>query len=103
MPVPSGAAFPIRMNMNPINRNMLFHAFVQHETVTIDSLKSSLCIESVQNVSHLTFLLEELCGERYIKYFEGVLPDTYTITDHGLTEAKRLQDEGMPVTSRMPS
>jgi hypothetical protein len=43
--------------------------------------------------AHLQFLLDELTESGYLNILDGVTPCTYTITDKGIVEGKRLKDK----------
>ena len=49
-------------------------------------------IISADPVLHLRLLLEELEGDSYVQQLSGAALCTYTITDKGIAEGKRLSE-----------
>jgi hypothetical protein len=66
---------------------------IRHETLIIHDIGKEENLGLVPNKEHLQFLLDELTESRHLSILAGVTPCTYTITDKGITEGKRLEEE----------
>lgn len=78
--------------MNNWNRNVLLHAMVKHETLTMHDImkKENLGVEP--NVSQLNNTIKELQQDGAIEQLSDVEPATFTITVKGITEYAGLQN-----------
>lgn len=72
--------------MNNWNRNVLLHAMVKHETLTINDImkKENLGIEP--DKSQVSNTIKELHKDGAIEQLNDVEPATFTITVKGITE-----------------
>jgi hypothetical protein len=80
------------MEMSHINRTILLNSLIRHETLTIVDIAKKENLGMVPDKNHLNFLLKELMASGDIDTLNGVTPCTYTITDHGIKEGARLND-----------
>lgn len=74
-----------------LNRALLLHTMMKHETLLMDDIAKEENLGVVPNKEHLQFLLTELTESQHLNILDGVSPLTYTITDKGIKEGKRLQ------------
>lgn len=72
--------------MTNINRNVLLHTMIKHETLTIQDImkKENLGVEP--NVAQLKLLITDLQNDGTIEQLNNVLPETLTITVKGIAE-----------------
>jgi hypothetical protein len=78
--------------MSMLNRTRVLNTLIRHETLTLEDLAREENIGMVPNEHHLRLLLEELEADAFVKRLNGAVPCTYTITDSGIKEGKRLRD-----------
>jgi len=76
--------------MLTLNRKIVLDTLIRHETLTLDDIAKEENLGIKPNEDHLQYLLEELEQESYIQQLEGTVLRTYTITDKGIKEGKRL-------------
>lgn len=78
--------------MTSINRNVLLHTMIKHETLTIDDIlkKENLGVEA--NVEQVKLLINELQNDGSIEQLNDVVPETLTITVKGISEYAMLTD-----------
>jgi hypothetical protein len=74
----------------PVNRKVLLDTLIKHETLTVDDIAKEENLGLVPNKEQLGFLLSELSLSGHIYALSGVVPVTYTITQKGIDEGKRL-------------
>jgi hypothetical protein len=74
----------------PVNRRILLDTLIKHETLTVADIAKEENLGLVPNKEHLGFLLRELSISGHIHALSGVVPITYTITQKGIDEGKRL-------------
>jgi hypothetical protein len=74
----------------PVNRKILLDTLIKHETLTVDDIAKEENLGLVPNKDQLGFLLSELSLSGHIYALSGVVPVTYTITQKGIDEGKRL-------------
>ncbi len=79
--------------MSILNRAVVLNTMIKHETLIIDDIGKAENLGFVSNKEHLQFLLDELTESGYLNILSGVTPCTYTITDKGIAEGKRLKEE----------
>jgi predicted transcriptional regulator len=77
--------------MSTLNRILVLNTLIKHETLTLNDLGKEENLGLTPDGQHLIFLLDELEEGRYIQKLNGTDLCTYTITDKGITEGKRLQ------------
>ena len=77
--------------MLSLNRKLVLNTLIKHETLTLPDLGKKENLGIAANEGHLRLLLEELEGGSYIKRLDGAVPCTYTVTDKGIAEGKKLQ------------
>jgi hypothetical protein len=74
----------------PVNRKILLDTLIKHETLTENDIAKEENLGLVPNKEQLGFLLSELSLSGHIHALSGVVPVTYTITQKGIDEGKRL-------------
>jgi hypothetical protein len=74
----------------PVNRKILLDTLIKHETLTVDDIAKEENLGVVPNKEQLGFLLSELSLSGHILALSGIVPVTYTITQKGIDEGKRL-------------
>jgi hypothetical protein len=75
----------------PVNRKILLDALIRHETLIVDDIAKEENLGVVPDKEQLGFLLSELSLSGHIHALSGVVPVTYTITQKGIDEGKRLE------------
>lgn len=75
-----------------LNRTRVLNTLIRHETLTVDDIAKEENLGLVPNKEHLQFLLDELTASEHIHILSGAVPCTYTITDKGIEEGKRLKE-----------
>ena len=78
--------------MSTLNRKILLNTLIKHETLTLEDVGAEKNLGLVPNKHHLQLLLDELEEESYIQKLQGAIQCTYTITDKGIAEGKRLME-----------
>ena len=78
--------------MLTLNRRLVLDTLISHETLTFDDLLKEKNLGLIPNQHHLRLLLEELESGLFVKMLEGPNESTYTITDKGIEEGRRLKD-----------
>ena len=78
--------------MTNLNRTEVLNSLIKHETLTILNIRKPENLGMVLNNNHLNFLLNELMESGHIETLNGVTPLTYTITNKGIAEGERLND-----------
>lgn len=81
--------------MSLLNREIVLDTMIRHETLLIHDIGKEENIGFVPNIEHLQFLLNELTESGHLVLLDGMTPCTYTITDKGIAEGKRLKDESI--------
>jgi hypothetical protein len=81
------------MIMSLLNREIVLDTMIRHETLIIDDIGKEENMGFVPNKEHLQFLLNELTDSGHLVLLDGTTPCTYSITDKGIAEGKRLKDE----------
>ena len=78
--------------MTNINRNVLLHTMVKHETLTIHDImkKENLGVEP--DVAQVKLLITDLQNDGAIEQLNDVVPQTLTITVKGIAEYAALTD-----------
>lgn len=79
--------------MKTLNRRTILDTMIRHETLTQEDVGKFENIGLIPDKVHLKFLLKELVEEGYLTTLDGAFTPTYTITDKGIDEGKRLQEE----------
>jgi hypothetical protein len=79
--------------MSLLNRATILNILIRHETLIIHDIGKEENLGFVPNEAHLQFLLDELTESGYLDILDGVSPTTYTITNKGIKEGKRLKKE----------
>jgi hypothetical protein len=75
----------------PVNRKVLLDTLIKHETLTEEDIAKEENLGLVPNKEQLGFLLSELDLSGHIQILSGASPITYTITQKGIDEGKRLE------------
>lgn len=75
----------------PVNRKILLDTLIKHETLTEDDIAKVENLGVVPNKQQLGFLLSELSLSGHIQVLSGAEPVTYTITQKGIAEGRRLE------------
>ena len=81
------------MIMTSLNRTLVLNMFIKHETLTLTDATLKENLGMVPHKDHFQFLLEELKESGHVLQLEGPVQTTYTITDKGIAEAERLEEE----------
>jgi hypothetical protein len=76
-----------------LNRTIVLNTLIKHETLIIGDLSKKENLGLTPSSSHLQLLLDELIESGHVHLLAGVSPCTYTITDRGIQEGKRLEEE----------
>jgi hypothetical protein len=76
--------------MSTLNRALVLNTLIKHETLTFPDLGKNENLGITANQHHLQLLVDELEEDSYIQKLDGANPCTYTITDKGIAEGKRL-------------
>lgn len=76
--------------MSTLNRKLVLNTLIKHETLTLHDFGKMENLGITANEHHLLFLIEELEEDDFIQKIGGSAADTYTITDKGIAEGKRL-------------
>ena len=76
--------------MSALNRKLVLSTLIKHETLTLPDLGKEENLGITANEHHLRLLVDELEEDSYIQKIAGAVPCTYTITDKGIAEGKRL-------------
>lgn len=85
--------------MTILTRTLLLNTFIKNETLTVDNISDEDNLGMLLNTDHLKFLLIELTESGYLNALNDVIPWTYTITDKGIREGARLNEEiSSPIT-----
>jgi hypothetical protein len=79
--------------MSILNRAAVLNTMIKHETLIIQDISKEENLGFVPNNAHLQFILDELTESGYLVILSDVTPCTYTITDKGIKEGKRLNKE----------
>jgi hypothetical protein len=82
---------PKIITMPTLNRILVLNTLVKHETLTLTDIGKKENLGLVPNIHHLQLLLDELEHGSYIQKLNGAAVCTYTITDKGIAEGKRLK------------
>ncbi|HEX8314943.1 MAG TPA: hypothetical protein VF609_08120 [Flavisolibacter sp.] len=75
----------------PVNRKILLDTLIKHETLTEDDIAKEENLGVVPNKEQLGFLLNELNLSGHIQVLSGAEPITYSITQKGIDEGRRLE------------
>ncbi|MDB5197187.1 MAG: hypothetical protein JWP88_1558 [Flaviaesturariibacter sp.] len=81
--------------MLQLTRKTLIDALIHHETLTIDDIAKPVNLGLLPDAGELTYLLNDLKREGFITIIGGASPCTYTITDKGISEGRRLNQLAM--------
>jgi hypothetical protein len=76
----------------PVNRKILLETLIKHETLTINDIAKKENLGVVPNKEQLGFLLSELSLSKHILKLSGADAATYTITQKGIDEGRRLEN-----------
>jgi hypothetical protein len=74
----------------PVNRKILLDTLIKHETFTEGDIAKEENLGLDPDKEQLGFLLSELSLSGHIYALSGIVPVTYTITQTGIDEGKRL-------------
>ena len=77
--------------MPALNRKLVLNTLVKHETLTLTDIGKKENLGLVPNMQHLQLLLDKLEHGSYIQKLSGAAVCTYTMTDKGIAESKRLE------------
>ena len=76
--------------MSALNRILVLNMFIKHETLTLADAAKEENLGVIPDKQHFGFLLAELEENGYVHQLAGAIPSTYTITEKGIAEGKRL-------------
>jgi hypothetical protein len=79
--------------MPTLNRIIVLDTLIRHETLTLIDFAKKENLGMVPNEHHLRLLLDELEQGSYVQKLDGAQLCTYTITDKGIAEGKRLNEK----------
>lgn len=79
--------------MTQLNRKIVLDTLIRHETLLVDDIGKEENLGFVPDKKQLQFLLDELTESRHLTVLDGVEPLTYTVTNKGIEEGKRLNEE----------
>ena len=82
--------------MQRLKRTALLDSLVKHETLTREDISKVENLGLVMDETYLQVLLDELTQSGHLNILDGITPDTYTITEKGIDESKRLNSERWP-------
>jgi DNA-binding PadR family transcriptional regulator len=71
---------------------MLLETMLKHETLTAVDIAKEENLGIVPNPGQLKYLLAQLTKSGLLTVLHGANPLTYTITDKGIEEAKKLKE-----------
>jgi hypothetical protein len=77
--------------MSTLNRILVLNTLAKHETLTLTDIGKKENLGLVPDMHHLQLLLDELEQGSYIQKLNVAAVCTYTITDKGIAEGKRLK------------
>jgi hypothetical protein len=77
--------------MSILNRILVLNTLVKHETLTLTDISKKENLGLVPNKHHLQLLLDRLEHGSLIQKLSGAAICTYTITDKGIAESRRLK------------
>lgn len=77
--------------MSTLNRILVLNTLIKHETLTLPDLGKEENLGIAANEHHLLLLVEGLEDEGLVQKINGAATSTYTITDKGIAEGKRLE------------
>ena len=77
--------------MSALNRILVLKTLIKHETLTFPDLGKEENLGIAANAHHLLLLVEDLEDEGLIQKINGASTSTYTITDKGIAEGRRLK------------
>jgi len=77
--------------MSTLNRKLVLNTLIKHETLTLPDLAKEENLGFTADEYLLQLLVNELEEGAYIQKLDGAAPCTYTITDKGIAEGKRLK------------
>lgn len=78
--------------MTQLNRKLVLDTLIRHETLLMDDIAKEENLGFVPDKKQLQFLLDELTESRHLTLLDGVTPLTYTVTNKGIGEGKRLNE-----------
>ena len=78
--------------MTQLNRKLVLDTLIRHETLLMDDIAKEENLGFVPDKKQLQFLLDELTESRHLTLLDGVTPLTYTVTNKGIEEGKRLNE-----------
>jgi predicted transcriptional regulator len=79
--------------MLTINRTLVLKTLIKHETLILSDIAKEENLGTIPDKDHLQLILDELHESGHIHLMDGVVPQTYTITDKGIKEGTRLSKE----------
>lgn len=82
--------------MQKPKRSILLDSLVKHETLTREDISKEENLGLVMDETYLQVLLDELTQNGYLNILDGINPSTYTITEKGIAESKRLNSQILP-------
>ena len=78
--------------MTQLNRKIVLDTLIRHETLLVDDIAKEENLGFVPDKQQLHYLLDELTESRHLTLLDGVTPLTYTVTNKGIEEGKRLNE-----------
>jgi CheY-like chemotaxis protein len=80
-------------HMKTLNRKLVLDTMIKHETLTLEDVGKHENLGLVPDQVQLRYLLKEMVEEGFLTMLEGAFTPTYTITDKGIEEGKRFEEE----------
>lgn len=77
--------------MSKLSRILVLNTLIKHETLTLADLGKEENIGIAANQRHLLVLVEDLEDEGLVEKINGATISTYSVTDKGIDEGKRLE------------
>jgi len=74
-----------------LDRKLLLNTLIKHETLTLPDIGKPENLGLRPDEQLLQSLLDQLEQESCIQKLNGAMPCTYTVTDKGIEEGKRLK------------
>ena len=78
--------------MQTVNQKIVLNTLIEHETLTIVDLANEENLGMVPEEGILEEVLKDLVEGGHVEKLDNVIPPTYTITEAGIAEGKKLNE-----------